>query len=141
MNSGPADFLRFSAFRKAVTSPKLLQRLAHAAPMQRTPIHDEHIRLGAKMVWFAGWDMPIQYTSIIDEHMAVRQHSGAFDVSHMGDFLVQGKNAGNLMDMLCTNEAQCQPVGRCVYSHILDEQGRIQDGTIITVLGEDGCLM
>ena len=109
--------------------------------MHKTPIHDEHVMLGAKMVWFAGWDMPIQYTSIIDEHMAVRQHSGAFDVSHMGDFLVQGKNAGNLMDMLCTNEAQCQPVGRCVYSHLLDEQGRIQDGTIITVLGEDEFFM
>lgn len=110
-------------------------------PMHKTPIHDEHISLGAKMVWFAGWDMPIQYTTIIDEHMAVRLHSGAFDVSHMGDFLINGKNAGTLMDTMCTNEVQCQPVGRCVYSHILDEQARIQDDTIITVLGEDEFLM
>jgi len=109
--------------------------------MHKTPIHDEHVSLGAKMVWFAGWDMPIQYTSIMDEHMAVRQHSGAFDVSHMGDFLITGKNAGILMDTLCTSEVQCQPAGRCVYSHILDDQARIQDDTIITVLGEDEFFM
>ena len=93
------------------------------------------------MVWFAGWDMPIQYTTIIDEHMAVRQHSGAFDVSHMGDFLIKGKNAGLLMDTICTNDVQCQPAGRCVYAHILDDQGRIQDDTIVTVLGEDEFFM
>jgi len=109
--------------------------------MHKTPIHDVHVRLGAKMVWFAGWDMPIQYTSIMDEHMAVRQHSGAFDVSHMGDFLIKGKNAGLLMDSLCTNNIRSQPIGRCVYSHILDDNGRILDDTIVTVLGEDEYLM
>jgi aminomethyltransferase len=109
--------------------------------MHKTPIHDNHVRLGAKMAWFAGWDMPIQYTSIMAEHMTVRQHSGAFDVSHMGDFLIKGRNAGALMDTLCTNEVQCQPPGRCVYSHILDDRGRIQDDTIITVLGEDEFFM
>ena len=113
----------------------------YSALMHKTPLYDEHVKLGAKMVWFAGWDMPIQYTTIIDEHMAVRQRSGAFDVSHMGDFLIKGKNAGILMDTLCTNEVQCQPVGRCVYAHILDDQGRILDDTIVTVLGEDEFLM
>ena len=93
------------------------------------------------MVWFAGWDMPIQYTSIIDEHMAVRQHSGAFDVSHMGDFLIKGKDAGTLMDNLCTNDVRSQPAGKCVYAHILDDRGRIQDDTIVTVLGENEYLM
>ena len=93
------------------------------------------------MVWFAGWDMPIQYTSIMEEHMAVRQHAGAFDVSRMGDFLIKGKDAGLLMDTLCTNDVRSQPVGRCVYSHILDEEGRIQDDTIVTVLGEDEFFM
>jgi aminomethyltransferase len=109
--------------------------------MHKTPLHDEHVRLGAKMVWFAGWDMPIQYTSIIDEHMAVREHSGAFDVSHMGDFLISGKDASLAMNTLCTNDIQGQPVGRCVYAHLLDEQGRILDDTIVTVLGEDEFLM
>lgn len=109
--------------------------------MQKTPLREEHVKLGAKMVWFAGWDMPIQYTSIIDEHLAVRASAGAFDVSHMGDFIIKGKNAGLVMDMLCTNEVQCQPVGRCVYSHILDDQGRILDDTIVTNLGNDEFFM
>ncbi|MBN1677415.1 MAG: glycine cleavage system protein T [Candidatus Thermoplasmatota archaeon] len=109
--------------------------------MRKTLIHDEHIRLGAKMVSFADWDMPIQYTSIIDEHMAVRQAVGAFDVSHMGDLIVRGKGAGFAMDMLCTNEVQCQPAGRCVYAHILDEQGRILDDTIVTVLSPEEYFM
>lgn len=93
------------------------------------------------MVWFAGWDMPMQYTSIMDEHMAVREHSGAFDVSHMGDFIIRGKGAGNLVNTLCTNDIQGQPIGRCVYAHILDDQGRILDDTIVTVLGEDEYFM
>jgi aminomethyltransferase len=109
--------------------------------MHRTPLHEEHVKLGAKMVWFAGWDMPIQYTTIIDEHMAVREHSGAFDVSHMGDFLIKGKHAGLVMNTICTNDVQCQPVGRCVYAHILDDQGMILDDTIVTVLGEDEFFM
>jgi len=109
--------------------------------MHKTPLHDQHVALGAKMVWFAGWDMPIQYTSIIDEHMAVRDRSGAFDVSHMGDFIIRGQGAGNLVNTLCTNDIQGQPVGRCVYAHILDDQGRILDDTIVTVLGEDEYFM
>ena len=109
--------------------------------MHKTPLHDQHVALGAKMVWFAGWDMPIQYSSIIDEHMTVRERSGAFDVSHMGDFLIRGKGAGDLINTLCTNDIQGQPVGRCVYAHILDDQGRILDDTIVTVLGEDEYFM
>lgn len=109
--------------------------------MHRTPLHEEHVALGAKMVWFAGWDMPIQYTTIIDEHMTVRTKSGAFDVSHMGDFVIKGKHAGLVMDTICTSEVQCHQVGRCVYAHILDDQGRILDDTIVTVLAEDEFFM
>ncbi len=109
--------------------------------MHKTPLHEEHVALGARMVFFAGWDMPIQYTSIIDEHMAVRTHAGAFDVSHMGDFLIRGKGAGLLMNTICTNDIQHQPAGRCVYAHILNDQGRIKDDTIVTVLGDDEYFM
>jgi len=109
--------------------------------MRRTPLRDEHVALGAKMVFFAGWDMPIQYTSIIDEHMTVRTRSGAFDVSHMGDLIVRGKGAGELMNMLVTNEVANAPVGRCVYAHILNERGRIIDDTIVTPLGPDEFFM
>lgn len=109
--------------------------------MRRTPLRDEHVALGAKMVFFAGWDMPIQYTSIIEEHMAVRTRSGAFDVSHMGDLIIRGKGVGDLMNRLVTNEVAHAPVGRCVYAHILNEQGRIMDDTIVTPLGPDEFFM
>jgi aminomethyltransferase len=109
--------------------------------MHKTPIHEEHVKLGAKMVWFAGWDMPIQYTSIIDEHMTVRTKAGAFDVSHMGDFLIHGRGAADLVNTLCTNDVTTQPVGRCVYAHICDDQGRILDDTIVTVLDDDEFFM
>lgn len=88
------------------------------------------------MVDFAGWEMPIQYTSIIDEHMAVRQHAGAFDVSHMGDFVIRGKGVKEALSRLSTNDISA-PRGRCVYSHLPDERARILDDTIITPLGED----
>lgn len=118
-----------------------MEGTAYQARMRKTPIHEEHLRLGAKMVSFAEWDMPIQYTSIIDEHMAVRRAAGVFDVSHMGDFLVRGKDSGQVMDMLCTNKVHGQPAGRCVYAHILDERGRILDDTIVTVLGPEEYFM
>lgn len=109
--------------------------------MRETPLHDLHVGLGAKMVFFAGWDMPIQYTSIMDEHMTVRTRAGAFDVSHMGDFIIKGKAAGAFVESLVTNEVRSAPVGRCVYCHILDEKGRILDDTIVTPLGNDEYFM
>lgn len=109
--------------------------------MPRTPLYNEHIALGAKMTLFAGWDMPIQYAGIIAEHMSVRQASGAFDVSHMGDFLIRGKGAAEAVSRLSTNRIEEQPIGRCVYSHILDDGGRILDDTIFTVLGRNEYLM
>jgi len=109
--------------------------------MNTTPLNDEHKKLSAKMVWFAGWEMPIQYTSIIDEHMTVRNACGAFDVSHMGDFIIRGPGAGEMMDLLMTNDVRDAPVGRCVYSHLLDERGRILDDTIASPLGKDEYFM
>lgn len=109
--------------------------------MNATPLNDEHRKLGAKMVWFAGWDMPIQYTSIIDEHMTVRNACGAFDVSHMGDFIIRGPGAGEAIDLLMTNDVRRAPVGRCVYSHLLDEHGKILDDTIASPLGKDEYFM
>lgn len=93
------------------------------------------------MVWFAGWDMPIQYTSIIEEHMTVRNACGAFDVSHMGDFIIRGADAGDVIDLLMTNAVRDAPAGRCVYSHLLDEKGRILDDTIASPLGKDEYFM
>ena len=58
--------------------------------IRRTPFYDRHLAAGGRMVEFAGWEMPVQYTSILDEHRAVREHCGIFDISHMGEFLIRG---------------------------------------------------
>ena len=70
---------------------------------KQTFLHDEHVKLGAKMVDFAGWHMPVQYTSIIDEHKTVRQTVGIFDVSHMGEIFIKGKDALKLLNARVNN--------------------------------------
>ena len=109
--------------------------------MHKTALNAAHVALGAKMVEFAGWEMPIQYTTIIDEHMAVRQKAGAFDVSHMGAFVIRGRGAGALINKLSTNDVAGAPRWKCVYTHMLDDGGKILDDTIITVLGADEFFM
>jgi aminomethyltransferase len=109
--------------------------------MKETPLHAEHISLGARMMPFAGWDMPLRYESIIEEHLSVRTRCGAFDVSHMGDVVVRGEGAEAVMARLMTNDVVAAPVGRCVYSHILGEDGSILDDTIVTRIGDDEFLV
>ncbi len=109
--------------------------------MHKTPLHEAHIALGAKMVWFEGWDMPVQYTTIIDEHLAVRNHAGAFDVSHMGAFVIRGKDSGSRINHLSTNDVASAPLGKCVYTHMMNDDGKILDDTIIMVLGKDEFFM
>ncbi|MEM0449224.1 MAG: glycine cleavage system aminomethyltransferase GcvT [Methanomassiliicoccales archaeon] len=109
--------------------------------MLQTPLHEQHVRLGAKMGPFAGWEMPIQYSSIIEEHMAVRKAAGVFDVSHMGDILIRGKGAREALAKLCTNKVEDIPPGRGIYSHILNEQGHIIDDVIIYHYAEEIYLM
>ena len=111
------------------------------AAMRRTPLHGEHLSANAKMVDFAGWDMPVQFSSVISEHMAVRRACGIFDVSHMGDVLIRGEGAPGLMRRLMTNDVANAPVGRCVYSQILDDEGRILDDTIATRIAPEEFLV
>jgi aminomethyltransferase len=99
--------------------------------VKRTPLYQEHVELGAKLISFAGWEMPVFYTSIIEEHVAVRRSAGIFDVSHMGDLIIRGKGAKELIRGLITNELEGIEVGRAVYGHILDEEGRIIDDVIV----------
>ena len=95
-------------------------------PLARTPLYDLHAELGARLVPFAGWEMPVQYTGIIEEHMAVRKTAGLFDVSHMGEARIRGRDAAAFLDRIMTNELStlkpgaarytlmCQPDGGCV---------------------------
>jgi len=90
-------------------------------------LYSAHLQAGAKMVEFAGWEMPIQYASILSEHMAVRKNAGLFDVSHMGDFIIQGKGAEDLLRCVLTNDIKGYPLGKGMYGHLLNEQGGIMD--------------
>ncbi len=83
------------------------------------------------MIEFAGWEMPVQYSTILEEHKSVRTKAGAFDVSHMGDLLIRGPGAEDLVRRLITNEVKGVPVGKGVYGHILNEEGQILDDTIV----------
>lgn len=109
--------------------------------MKKTPLHATHVSLGARMIEFAGWEMPAQYTSITEEHMAVRTAAGVFDVSHMGDLIIRGEGAGDLLQRLLTNDITDAGVGQAVYAHIPDDRGRILDDTIITQIRRDEYLM
>jgi len=99
--------------------------------LAQTPLHDCHVALGARMVDFAGWSMPVQYSSIIDEHQATRTAVGLFDVSHMGRFHFEGKDAGRFLDSLTTRSVMDMPVGRIRYSLITNEAGGILDDVLV----------
>ena len=79
--------------------------------MNKTPFYQIHVDLGAKMTPFAGWEMPVVYSTIIEEHMAVRNNAGIFDVSHMGEFIVKGKEALEFVQKISSNDASKLEIG------------------------------
>ena len=97
----------------------------------KTHLYDEHVKLGAKIVPFAGWDMPVQYTSVKDEVQAVRQSVGVFDVSHMGEFFVEGPDAELFVDHLVTNDILNAPSGKAIYSPLCRHNGTVIDDLIV----------
>ncbi len=105
--------------------------------MKRTPLYDEHVALGAKMTEFGGWEMPLQYDGIIKEHMAVRENAGIFDVSHMGDLIIKGKDAGKFLSYVTTGDFEGLKEGNAKYTHILNEKGKIKDDMIAYRLSDD----
>ena len=107
--------------------------------MKRTPLYDTHEALGAKIVPFAGYEMPLKYDTIIDEHNAVRNNCGMFDVSHMGQFIVRGKEALNLVQVISSNDASVLNIGDAQYSAIMNANGGIVDDMIVYRLDEDQC--
>ena len=90
---------------------------------KRTCLYDKHVALGALMQPFGGFDMPIQYTSIIDEHQAVREHCGVFDVSHMGEVYVTGNDAERYVNHIFTNDVTHAPIGQVFYGMMLYPDG------------------
>jgi len=102
-----------------------------APALKRTPFHELHSQAGARMVDFAGWDMPVSYAGILEEHRSVRTSVGVFDVSHMGEFIVEGDNAGEFLDHLLTNRVGDCPIGKAIYSPMCKEDGGVVDDLIV----------
>ncbi|HSW45759.1 MAG TPA: glycine cleavage system aminomethyltransferase GcvT [Phycisphaerae bacterium] len=100
--------------------------------MKRTPLYDFHIQAGAKMVEFAGWEMPILYTGIVEEHNHTRTAASIFDVSHMGRLELRGTDAEALLQHVCTRQLGDAAVGQSRYSHICNEDGGILDDVIVS---------
>ncbi|MBI4200943.1 MAG: glycine cleavage system aminomethyltransferase GcvT [Chloroflexi bacterium] len=112
-----------------------------AQTLDRTALYETHVSLGAKMVPFAGWEMPIQYQGILAEARAVRSSSGLFDVSHMGRIWVRGLEASALLDWLVTADVAGLPVGRGRYTFVCTQEGGILDDAIVYNLGEQQYLL
>jgi aminomethyltransferase len=98
---------------------------------KRTPLYDKHVELGAKVVDFAGWDMPVRYAGDKAEHMAVREACGVFDVSHMGEVFLEGEGALDAVQRLFTNDANAIVDGQAMYAGMLNERGGFVDDCVI----------
>lgn len=95
--------------------------------LKRTPLHDVHVALGGKMIDFGGWELPVQYAGIIEEHQNTRQHVSLFDISHMGEFLVTGERAFDLLQYTCTNDVSLLVPGKAQYSPMCRDDGTVVD--------------
>src|SRR6476661_1590846 len=108
-----------------------------AEPLRTTPLNSVHRALGAKMVDFGGWDMPVQYSGIIDEHNAVRTAAGLFDVSHMGEIEIRGPEAAQLTDFVTTNSVRKLKIGQAHYSGLLYDHGGFVDDILVHKVADD----
>lgn len=104
---------------------------AEEQPLRRTPLYDLHKNLGAKMIPFAGWEMPVWYTSVMEEHLATRQAAGLFDVAHMGVYQVEGDQAAAFLDSVCGNDIGGLAVGESCYTHFLTPDAQVIDDTLV----------
>ena len=109
--------------------------------LKRTPLHDIHVGLGARMVNFAGWHMPVQYSGLIAEHEAIRSRAGIFDVSHMGEFLVSGPQATEFLEYVLTNTVTRLRSGRSQYTLICNDRGGVIDDAMLYRVNEHEFLL
>ncbi len=99
--------------------------------LQRTPLYETHKKMGAKIIPFAGWEMPVWYSSVVEEHLACRNVAGLFDVAHMGVFQAEGPDAALFLETVCSNDISLLAVGESCYTHFLDTQGNVIDDTLV----------
>ncbi len=100
-------------------------------PLRKTVFNEIHKKMGAKMAPFAGWEMPVWYTSVVEEHLACRQAAGLFDVSHMGVYQIEGPDAVVFLDSVCANDIAGLAVGESTYTHFLDPDANVIDDTLV----------
>lgn len=111
------------------------------AGLQRTPLYETHRQLGAKIIPFAGWEMPVWYTSVMEEHQAVRQAAGLFDVAHMGVYQAEGPEAVVFLDSVVGNDVGGLKVGESLYTHFLDPDANVIDDLLVYRRGTDQYLV
>jgi glycine hydroxymethyltransferase len=99
--------------------------------LKRTPLYDVHKQLGAKIIPFAGWEMPVWYTSVLEEHLATRKAAGLFDVAHMGVYQAEGPEAASFLDSVCGNDIGGLAVGESCYTHFLTPEATVIDDTLV----------
>lgn len=99
--------------------------------LKRTPVYDVHKQLGAKIIPFAGWEMPVWYSTVVDEHLAVREAAGLFDVAHMGVYQAEGPDAAMFLDCVVSNDISGLAVGNSVYTHFLTPEAEVIDDLLI----------
>ncbi|HVB25712.1 MAG TPA: glycine cleavage system aminomethyltransferase GcvT, partial [Ktedonobacteraceae bacterium] len=109
--------------------------------LKRTPLYAEHKALGARLVEFSGWEMPVQYSSIIDEHNAVRTHAGLFDVSHMGEFKASGADALAFLQYLVPNDVSKLVIGQALYTQLCKPDAGVIDDLLIYHLSDDDYML
>ena len=119
----------------------MTQTTTAPAPLLHTAFHQFHVDHGGKMVDFAGWDMPLHYGSIIDEHNQVRRSGGMFDVSHMGRVRFSGRDARRFLDHICTRQVFDMTAGQVRYSLVCNESGGCRDDVLVYRLGENEFIM
>jgi len=111
------------------------------SPLRRTPLAELHRKLGAKMIPFAGWEMPVWYTSVVEEHLAVRKAAGLFDVAHMGVYQAEGPDAVSFLDSVVGNDIGGLAVGESLYTHFLDPHAGVIDDLLVYHRGDEKFLV
>lgn len=116
---------------KAASLPEFQWVENESSTLKHTNLYDTHVKLGAKMVGFAGWEMPVWYTSVVEEHLATRQAAGLFDVSHMGVYQAEGSDAVLFLDSVCGNDIGGLAVGESCYTQFLDTHANVIDDCLV----------
>ncbi len=115
--------------------------MSESDQIERTPLYDEHLAAGGRMVEFAGFELPVEYTSLAEEHQAVRNRAGLFDVSHMGEIVIRGPGAFDFVQLVSCNDHSKMTVGRAQYTGLMYPEGTFVDDTLIHKMADDEYLL